>query len=151
MELKGFGNVQSGRMQKKSLENDEVLIPEVVEGGLTRKKQTTEIEKTKKTLKEAAAENFDKILGLASDIISIKKTQVQTEAMVAKMEQDRMYLLAESEAYVAKVKADTASVVDKMTIIRYMLQDFYKQSNQQISGADFKEIITSIVEQMKNV
>ena len=67
------------------------------------------------------------------------------------MAEDRKTLLAEAEAYAIRKNADTNDVVQKMAIIRGMMQDFYAQSNQQISGEDFRIIITEIVEQMGKV
>ena len=60
-------------------------------------------------------------------------------------------LLAEAERY-AKIKVvDTNDVIQKMTLVREMLKDFYAQSNQQITGEDFRIIITEIVKQMGSV
>ena len=100
------------------------------------------------TITQAAAQNFGKILDLAGGLLEIKKMKVASEAVLAKMEADRKQLLAEAEAYVEKKNADTKSVVDRMNVIRLMMQDFYQQSNQQITSEDFREIITSIVDQM---
>ena len=38
-----------------------------------------------------------------------------------------------------------------MNVIRLMMQDFYQQSNQQITSEDFRQIITSIVDQMGRI
>lgn len=97
------------------------------------------------------ADNFDSIIKLASDLVEIKKMKVQSEAILKKMAEDRKTLLAEAEAYAIRKNADTNDVVQKMAIIRGMMQDFYAQSNQQISGEDFRIIITEIVEQMGKV
>lgn len=100
---------------------------------------------------EAVAQNFGKILELAGSVIEIKKMKVASQAVLAKMEADRKQLLAEAEAYVEKKNADTKSIVDQMNVIRLMMQDFYQQSNQQITGEDFRQIITSIVDQMGRI
>ncbi len=67
------------------------------------------------------------------------------------MEADRKQLLAEAEAYVLMKNADTNSVIARMNVIRLMMQDFYQQSNHQITSEDFKQIITSIVDQMGRI
>lgn len=103
------------------------------------------------TITQAAAQNFGKILELAGNMIEIKKMKVASDALLAKMEADRKQLLAEAEVYVEKKDADTRSVVERMNVIRLMMQDFYQQSNQQISSEDFRQIITSIVEQMGKI
>ncbi len=100
------------------------------------------------TLTQAAAQNFGRILDLAGGLVEIKKMKVASDAVLAKMEADRKQLLSEAEAYCIKKNADTKSIVDRMNVIRLMMQDFYQQSNQQITGEDFKQIITSIVDQM---
>lgn len=100
------------------------------------------------TLTQAAAQNFGKILELAGGLAEIKKMKVASEAVLAKMEADRKQLLAEAEAYVLKKNADTNSLIERMNVIRLMMQDFYQQSNQKITGEEFKQIITSIVDQM---
>lgn len=100
------------------------------------------------TLTQAAAQNFGKILELAGGLVEIKKMKVASEAVLAKMEADRKQLLAEAEAYVLKKNADTNSVIERMNLIRMMMQDFYQQSNQQITGEEFKQIMNSIVDQM---
>ena len=100
------------------------------------------------TITQAAAQNFGKILDLAGGLLEIKKMKVASEAVLAKMEADRKILLAEAEKYVLMKNADTKSVVDRMNVIRLMMQDFYQQSNQQITSEDFRKIITSIVDQM---
>ena len=115
-------------------------------------KSTTTVSSTPasspQTITQAAAQNFGKILELAGGLVEIKKMKVASEAVLAKMEADRKQLLAEAEAYVEKKNADTKSVVERMNVIRLMMQDFYQQSNQKITGEDFRLIITSIVDQM---
>lgn len=100
------------------------------------------------TIKQAAAQNFGKILELAGGLVELGKIKVVSDAVLAKMEADRKQLLSEAEVYVAKKNADTKSDVDRMNIIRLMMLDFYQQSNQQITSEDFKQIIKSIVDQM---
>ena len=98
------------------------------------------------TIKQAAAENFGKILELAGSIVEIKKMKVASDAILRKMEEDRKMLLAEAEAYVEKKNADTRSIVDRMNVIRQMMQDFYNQSNVNISGEEFRQTITCILD-----
>ncbi len=102
-------------------------------------------------LVNTVCDNFDSIMNLASSIVEIKAMKVQSEAVLAKMREDRQMLLAEAETYCMKKNADTNDVVAKMNIIRLMMQDFYAQSNQNISGEDFRSIISEIVTQMGKV
>jgi len=129
----------------------EVIQPEEVNTPVV--KPTTTVTKlgdnnTPQTIPQAAAQNFGKILELAGSLVKIREVDVVTKAALAKMEADRKQLLTEAEVYVDKKNADTKSVIDRMNIIRLMMQDFYQQSNQQITGEDFRQIITSIVDQM---
>ena len=136
----------------------EVIEPEIVNlpstpnhTSVTKSGNGEQQVNTPQTITQAAAQNFDKILSLAGDIVEIKKIKEVSKAALAKMEADRKQLLAEAEAYVEKKNADTKSVVERMNVIRLMMQDFYQQSNQQITGEDFRQIITSIVDQMGRI
>ena len=101
-----------------------------------------------KTKLDVVSEGFDNIMKLATEITEIKKMKTQGELILQKMDKDRELLLTEAQAYAEKKNADTKSVVDRMNVIRGMMQDFYAQSNQQITGEDFRVIITEIVNQM---
>ena len=104
-----------------------------------------------KTKLDVVSEGFDNIMKLATEITEIKKMKTQGELILQKMDKDRELLLTEAQAYAEKKNADTKSVVDRMNVIRGMMQDFYAQSNQQITGEDFRVIITEIVNQMGRV
>ena len=104
-----------------------------------------------KTKVDVVSEGFDNIMKLATEITEIKKMKTQGELILQKMDKDRELLLTEAQAYAEKKNADTKSVVDRMNVIRGMMQDFYAQSNQQITGEDFRVIITEIVNQMGRV
>lgn len=134
----------------KGLEYIETIESEVVSNPtkITSPQNDTNSANTPQTITQAAAQNFGKILDLAGSVIEIKKMKVASDALLAKMEEDRKQLLAEAEAYVEKKNADTRSIVERMNVIRLMMQDFYQQSNQQITSEDFRQIITSIVDQM---
>lgn len=100
---------------------------------------------------DALANNFGNILVLAHDVIEIQKMKVASDAVLAKMAEDRKMLLEEAQAYAVKKRADTSSVVDRMNVIRSMMQDFYAQSDGNMSGEDFCKIITEVVNQMGRV
>ncbi len=104
-----------------------------------------------RTKLDALTDGFDRIMKLASEITEIKKMKTQGELILQKMDKDRELLMTEAQAYAEKKNADTKSVVDRMNVIRGMMQDFYAQSNQQITGEDFRVIITEIVNQMGRV
>lgn len=99
-------------------------------------------------LGDAVAENFDKILDLASDIIEIRKMKIQSDAVIAHMQETRKQLLTEAEAYCMKKEKDTKYVVEKMSIIQGMMNDFYRQKDAPLTSEDFCKIITEVVNQM---
>lgn len=107
---------------------------------------------TKENMINAVADNFDNILKLASDLAEIRKKQVQSQADLAKMQEERKWLIDEAEAYAMKKNADTKSVIERMTVIRLMMNDFYlNASHSQITSEDFSKIITEIVNQMGRI
>ena len=95
--------------------------------------------------------NFDNILKLAISIVEIQKMKVASEACLKKMAEDRKRILDEAQAYALKKRADTNSVVDRMNVIRFMMQDFYAHRQGNLSGDDFCKIITEVVNQMGRV
>ncbi len=103
-------------------------------------------------LVSAAAENFPRILDLVGEGISIRKMKAQSEVAIREMEEKRKTLLAEAECYAQKKNADTKSVVDRMNVVRQMMNDFYQNcGNQQLTSEDFSKVITEIVNQMGKV
>ena len=98
---------------------------------------------------DVIADNFGKILDLASNIVEIEKMKVQSEAVLKQMEESRKNLLAEAEAYATKKNADTDEIIHKMQVVREMMRDFYQYNNNaNLSGEDFSRIINSIVSEM---
>jgi hypothetical protein len=129
--MKGFEVIENNRNS---------LQPEVVQGG--------DIVKSGRKLVDAAADNFENILKLASDIASIQKMKTQNECAISQMKETREMLLSEAKCYAIKKEADTRSVVERMEVIRSMMNDFYKYSSQNMTGEVFCQIITEIVNQM---
>ena len=100
----------------------------------------------------AIADNFDSILELAISIADIEKMKVQSSAVLAQMREARESLLAEAEAYAKRKDADTRSVVGRMEVIRFMMNDFYLNSgNSNLTSEDFSKIISEIVNQMGRI
>ena len=97
------------------------------------------------------SQNFGRILDLAGEMIEIRKLKEVTEAQLKLMEENRKQLIDEANAYAIKKRADTDSVVGRMTIIKEMMQDFYVHNNGQMTGEDFCKIITEIVNQMGRI
>lgn len=102
----------------------------------------------KDKLTDAVADNFGRILDIATDLANIKKMKVQSEAILKKMAEDRKMLVAEAEAYALKKNSDTKSVVERMNIVRMMLKDFYDANQAGVTSEDFRIIITEAINQM---
>lgn len=132
------------------MEDDQNVIVEHPKVEITKPNVDNQQVATKTKL-DVVSEGFDNIMKLATEITEIKKMKTQGELILQKMNKDRELLMTEAQAYAEKKNADTKSVVDRMNVIRGMMQDFYAQSNQQITGEDFRVIITEIVNQMGRV
>lgn len=94
------------------------------------------------------SDNLPKIIDLASSIVEIEKMKVASEAVLAKMREDRLSLLAEAEAYAKKKNADTSDIVARFTLVRDMMRDFYAANTGSMTSEDFQKVISSIIEQM---
>lgn len=102
-------------------------------------------------LANALAGNIETIIGIAQDIVDIGRMKVQSDAILSKMEQDRKNLIAETEIYVMKKKADTKNVIDRMKIIQEFLRDFYsfnQKGKTGLSGEEFTKIISDVLASM---
>lgn len=132
------------------MEDDQNVIVEHPKVEITKPNVDNQQVATKTKL-DVVSEGFDNIMKLATEITEIKKMKTQGELILQKMDKDRELLMTEAQVYAEKKNADTKSVVDRMNVIRGMMQDFYAQSNQQITGEDFRVIITEIVNQMGRV
>lgn len=113
--------------------------------------QNTNVQTKGEKAMDMLSNNFENILNLAGSIVEIQKMKVASEACLAKMAEDRKRILDEAQAYAVKKRADTSSVVDRMNVIRSMMQDFYVHSQGNLSGDDFCKIITEVVNQMGRV
>jgi histidinol dehydrogenase len=113
--------------------------------------QNTNVQTKGEKAMDMLSNNFENILNLAGSIVEIRKMKVASEACLAKMAEDRKRIIDEAQAYAVKKRADTSSVVDRMNVIRSMMQDFYAHSQGNLSGDDFCKIITEVVNQMGRV
>lgn len=113
--------------------------------------QNTNVQTKGEKAMDMLSNNFENILNLAGNIVEIRKMKVASEACLAKMAEDRKRIIDEAQAYAVKKRADTSSVVDRMNVIRSMMQDFYAHSQGNLSGDDFCKIITEVVNQMGRV
>lgn len=102
----------------------------------------------KEHLLHAVADNFGRILDVASSIVEIERINAQADAYIKILEEKRKLLAEEADAYVKKVSANTQATVSKVEAIRYMMQDYYKSGQNKMSGEEFSKIITEIINQI---
>ena len=100
---------------------------------------------TPQTLKQAALQNFGEFIGLAKELVEIRKIKVKTAADIAKMNAICNYISTEADAYCRKKSVETKSQIEKITLIQQMLRDYYQQNNHNLSSEQFKEIIEAVV------
>lgn len=126
--------------------NNDFEIVESTRGGTLDKRAESN------SLQDSLADNMGSIIEIAQDITDIKRMQVQSDAILAKMAEDRKMLLAESEAYARRKGIDTDAAVQRMKIVRELLQDFYRyneNNNSALSGSEFTQIISDVLSKME--
>lgn len=96
----------------------------------------------------AAADNFDRILDAAFAITEIEKMKVQANVYITQLREQRKMLEEETKAYVAKVEAETDRTVQKVEVIRRIMQDYYRFGQDKLSGSEFSKIISDVLDQM---
>lgn len=126
------------------VEKSDSSIRDLVKNTKDSEKMPTNTDK----MVDAVTGNFKEILVLAGEVANIKKMQVQSDAILKKLAEDRKTMVAEAEAYALKRNADTKSVVDRMNVVRLMMKDFYDANTGSITSEDFRMIITEAINQM---
>ena len=96
----------------------------------------------------AIAENFDRIVDIAATVVEIQKMQVQADACINMLREQRLMLETETEAYVKRINADTNATVSKAEAISRMMNDYYIHGHDRLSGEDFSRIISDILDHM---
>lgn len=94
------------------------------------------------------ADNFGRILDVACAITEIEKMKIQANVYVAQLREQRLMLEEETKAYVRKVEAETDRTVQKVEVIRRMMQDYYRFGQNKLSSSEFSSIISNVLEQM---
>ncbi|MCR5107991.1 MAG: hypothetical protein K6B28_07480 [Lachnospiraceae bacterium] len=102
----------------------------------------------KEKLLGAVAENFGRIVDIASAIVEIERMDAQTDAYISELEEKRKMLAEEADAYVKIQNAKTNAVVSKVEIIRMMMQDYYNYGREGLSNEDFSKIMQQVISQM---
>lgn len=102
-------------------------------------------------LADAAANNFDRILDIASAMVEIQKIQTQANACIGMLREKRLLLEAETEAYVNRIRAETDATVNKAEVIRRMMQDYYSIGRHSLTGDEFSQIISDVLNHMGEI
>lgn len=96
----------------------------------------------------AVADNFGRILDVACAITEIEKMKVQANVYVTQLREQRLMLEEETRAYVTKIEAETDRTVQKVEVLRRMMQDYYRFGQDKLSSSEFSKIISNVLEQM---
>ena len=118
-------------------------------GGLANKPQQSSVGLDK--LASAAADNFGRILDVATTVVEIQKMQAQADACIGMLREQRLMLEQETEAYVKKLNAETDATITKVEVIRRMMHDYYSSGNNKLTGDEFSKIISNVLDHMGNL
>lgn len=127
---------------------DDAINPEIVKPNISKNDNIVFNKQNADKLINAAADNFDTILQIASDIVSIQKMKEQSQAIVRELDAKGNYLIKEAQAYVFKKEADTNQTIKKMEVVRLMMKDFYEHAPSNITGDEFSKIIIQFIDKI---
>ena len=122
---------------------------EIVESNRNR---SLEEVKPENKLQDVLNDNMGSMIEIAKDLVDIKKMKVQSDAILAKMAEDRKMLVAEAESYALRKSIDTKSVIDRMRMVQDLLRDFYsynQKNDSALSGEEFTKIISDVLNTME--
>lgn len=102
-------------------------------------------------LASAAADNFDRILDVATTVVEIQRMQVQADTYIGILRENRLMLEQETEEYVKKLNAETDATVNKVEAIRRLMHDYYTSGTTKLSGDEFSKIISDVLDHMGNI
>jgi len=81
--------------------------------------------------------------------VKLQEMKIQSETKVKLIEEERKKIKTEAKAYVEKMKAKNDGIVKKATIIREMMNDYYKTNNDSLSGDAFSRIIIEVINKLE--
>lgn len=97
-------------------------------------------------LGHAVADNLDRIIGIANNIVEIKKMQVQSDAVIKQINAETERLRVEADNYVKMKGADTKDAVDRIDALRRMINDINASPNNKVSSSDLNDLLRTILE-----
>ncbi|MBD5133060.1 MAG: hypothetical protein HDT38_01095 [Clostridiales bacterium] len=95
-----------------------------------------------------AADHFGRILDAACAITEIQQMKVQADICVAQLREQRLMLAEEAKAYVSKIEAETDRTVQKVEVIRRMMQDYYRCGQDKLSSEAFSKIVSDVLDRI---
>lgn len=100
-------------------------------------------------LASVTADNFDRIMDMASAFAEIQKMQMQADVAVSTLREKRLMLEAETSAYVNKLRAETDASLGKLEVVRCMMNDYYHSNNDRLSGEEFSRLILDVLDRLE--
>ncbi len=131
---------------RRKKNNDSTI--ERVDGEIVVERKKNEIDSGVNNVLNAVANNFENILGIATDIVEIQKIKEMSEATRMKYEEERKNLQAETECYIARLREKNNYVLSKAELVRKMMQDYYQTKDKKLSEEVFLQIIQSVINNM---
>lgn len=99
----------------------------------------------------AVADNFDRIVDIASSIVEIERLNAEADAHIRELEEQRKMLSEEADAYVKVLNAKTHNTVSKAEVVRQMMKDYYIHGKDGLSGEEFSKIITDVIAKIGDI
>ncbi len=94
----------------------------------------------------AVVNNLDSIIQIANDIVEIKKMQVQSDAVVDKLNAETERLRTEADNYVKTKGADTRNAVEKMDALRRLINDINASPKNNVPPEVLSELLRIALE-----
>lgn len=118
-----------------AIDKTDVIEPEVLDNVPTTTNDTH-------PLTQAMADNFPRILDIATQCVDILKIRELSKAQLKELREKREMLVTEAETYVKKKNADTDSFKTRGETIRLLLEDYYKYGgSDKLPAEDFIKIL----------
>lgn len=96
----------------------------------------------------AVADNFGRILDIASSIAELEHMRIQSDIYRNELREKRLLLAEEAKAYIDSRKVEIDGTVDKLNCIRLLMRDYYRYGHYSLSSEDFSKIISNVLDRL---
>ncbi len=128
-------NMRTEERTVTAMDKTDVVEPEVLDNVPSTTNDTH-------PLTQAMADNFPRILDIATQCVDILKIRELSEAQLKELREKRKLLVTEADTYVKKKNADTDSFKTRGETIRLLLEDYYKYGgSEKLPAEDFIKIL----------